>query len=256
MVTAGIDIGTRFTKIAIVDDKCLIGSYCGLSTYKRKDVYRAFRKTIHSAGLNKRSIKTTFVTGFGASSIKRFKYHRSSASCIIRSAHCLNPNIRTIIDIGALFFRVVQLDRTGSLIDVQENEKCASGSGKFLEMVAHLSGITMDDIHQMSFQSHHLLNLHHQCAVFAETEIITRLHAGDSVEDIIFSVFKSIAQKIETLIGRIEKPESEIAVCGGMATISSWMSILEDTINIKTTRLPIDPKLTSAFGAALLAANV
>jgi len=255
MITAGIDIGTRLTKIVIIDDGHLIASSCILSTYHPKEIHQALKKTIQSAGLKKGSIESTLSTGFGASSLKGYHSIRSSESSIVRAVHFLNPNARTIIDVGALFFRVVQLDHTHSCIDIHENEKCASGSGRFLEMVARMADLSIDQIRQMPVQSTSTFNMRHQCAVFAESEIITRLHAGDTITDIIFGVLVSIAKKIQTLIGRIENPEPEIVVCGGMATIPSWICIMENIIQMKTVRLPIDPILMSAFGAALLAGN-
>jgi predicted CoA-substrate-specific enzyme activase len=176
----------------------------------------------------------------------------SEALCISKAAYFFDDKIRTVIDIGGLSINIVTIDDNGHLKDTISNYRCAAGSGKFLEMVSKATEISLSSISLSVVTSERPCSIKSNCAVFAESEVISRINSGDDGNAIVASVLYSIASRTVTLLEKISAPD-DIALIGGVSKIGVLRLILENLAARNIAELPADPQIISAFGAALIA---
>ncbi len=249
----GRDIGTRFIKTCIVENDRIIG-------YSIDEANREFNETLEAsflsalkmAGIKKRKIKKTITTGYGRMMFENDANTISEGICLAKAAFHLDKDIKTIIDTGSLFIHIATINEKGKLDDHCENEKCAAGSGKFLEMIAEAINVPIDSISAAALTSSAPYTLSNTCSVFAESEVISQINAGADSSDIIAGVIHSIASKISTLLSRVAA-DDQIAVVGGVAKIEAFCTILAKELKRTISPLPIDCQIATAYGAALLA---
>ena len=147
---------------------------------------------------------------------------------------------------------MVTLDDHGFPADSSINEKCAAGSGRFLEMISTSLGVDFDAISNHCRQAASPFQISSSCAVFAESEVISQVNAGVGSSDILAGVVNSVASKTQTLLDGLD-PQGEIAICGGLARVDAFVTALESSTGRTIRKLPQDPQLTAAFGAAIIA---
>ena len=253
MISSGIDVGTRFVKACIVEENQLLG--CAVEDVSRdidKVIKRVHQKALDKAGVKKRHVKRTVSTGYGADLVKKASFSMSGAHCVAKAAHVLDSAVRTVLDCGGLFITVASLDDHGAFDRTLTNDKCAAGSGKFLEMSAQAIEIPFSSISEFASQSSEPYVISSNCAVFAESEIITQVNAGRDNTDIIAGVLSSIAGRAATLFDRIQAKD-DVALAGGLATVKAFVKMFEDMTGRKTVSLSMPPQNLAAFGAALMA---
>lgn len=255
MITAGFDIGTRFHKICLVEDRRIIASSCReAGNDPGREIRSAYLDLLGSAGLKPRSVKKSITTGHGAGLVRFAAYELPEAACIARAVSSANASIRTVIDVGALFIRIVSIDENGFLDDSTVNDPCAAGSGKFLELVSEALEIPFEDISRRASLSRRPYAVTSACAVFAESEVISQLNAGTPGEDIMAGVVQSIVSKVATLLVKAGAPESgQTALTGGVSELPLFREELARSSGRELTALPLDPRIVPACGAALLA---
>jgi len=253
MITAGIDVGTRFLKVSIVDGTVLIGSaVVEMRGAFKKTSCSALEEAVAAAGIKKRDIKKIIATGYGGHLVKKAAYTLKDSACIARGAWLQDRRIKTVIDAGGLFIKVVTIDESGFLEQSYENEKCAAGSGRFLEMIAESIDIPFSDISQFAAKSMNPYVSTNTCAVFAESDIITQINMGRHGGDIIAGVINSIAAKTATLV-QGAAAEGPIAITGGLAKVRHYRDELIKRLDHEVIGCPIDPQVLPSYGAALLA---
>jgi predicted CoA-substrate-specific enzyme activase len=253
MITAGFDIGTRVIKACVVDNGKIAGwSKSTLDDRIDKVIKKTYVSALDKAGVKKSRVEKALATGYCSEMLNGKIRPVSEALCISRAAHFFDSKIRTVIDIGGLSINITSLDDKGHLKETISNDRCAAGSGKFLEMVSEATEIPMDSISSSVMKSGKPCNIKSNCAVFAESEVISRINAGHSVNDIIASVLYSIASRTVTLLEKISAPDDMVLI-GGVSKIGVVRSILEELVVRKIAELPADPQIISAFGAALIA---
>lgn len=253
MITAGFDIGTRVIKACIVDNGKIVGwSKSTLDDRIDKVIKKTFTSALDKAGVKQGKVEKALATGYCSEMLKGKIQPVTEPLCIARAAHFFDNKIRTVIDIGGLSINITTLDDKGHLKETISNDRCAAGSGKFLEMVSEATEIPMDSISSSVMKSGKPCNIKSNCAVFAESEVISRINAGHSVNDIIASVLYSIASRTVTLLEKISAPDDMVLI-GGVSKIGVVRSILEELVVRKIAELPADPQIISAFGAALIA---
>ncbi len=256
MITLGYDVGTRFVKTCIVENENILGaSVSETGGNIKKTIDETTQAALKAAGLKKRKIKSTCATGYGANFVKRASYAINEEVCIAKAAYRIDKNIKTVIDTGGLFINVASLNGDGTLEDATQNDKCAAGSGKFLEIISEAVRIPISSISESALKSSTPYALTNSCAVFAESEVITQVNAGTDSSDIIAGIIYSIASKIETLVNRIEAKD-KMAVVGGVAKIDAFRIILEKVLKKEFVDLPIDYQIAAAYGAALYAQDM
>jgi predicted CoA-substrate-specific enzyme activase len=259
MITAGVDVGTRFLKVCIVESGVMLGSACHQMNGDFKRRYKeAFSEALQAAGANAGtrlkpgSVKKIIATGFGAHLVKKATSALAEASCIARGVHELDPRVRTVIDAGGLFIRVIAIDENGSLEQCHMNEKCAAGSGKFLEMISDAINVPFESITEYASQSRDPFHLTNSCAVFAESDVISHLNSGRAAADILAGVIDSIAAKTVTLL-ESAGAEDLIAIAGGLSRVEAFVESLKKRSGREIVPVSIDPQMLPAFGGAIIA---
>jgi (R)-2-hydroxyacyl-CoA dehydratese activating ATPase len=254
---AGIDIGSTAIKIAIVDEnRELVGqkiSASGSMFYKYAQ--DALKELLKELNIDESDLVYTVSTGYGR---KLFKEADENISEITANAigareaargHC---EIKTVINIGGQDSKAISLDNDGNVVNFSMNDRCAAGTGKFLDVVALKLEIGVDELSEYHFKSQGTpLPINSTCAVFAESEIIGLLGNDNSVEDIVAGVHYSIAKRIVKLVKRVGVKEG-LYFDGGPALNGGLVNAIENEIG-KKIFIPEFPQITTSFGAAVLA---
>ncbi|HNY49141.1 MAG TPA: acyl-CoA dehydratase activase [Smithella sp.] len=253
MITAGIDVGTRFIKVALTDGENLRGYACAEMGPHFDAIIRSLLKEARvQAGAGIWDIKKIIATGFGGHLVKKAAFTLGEAACTAKAAFLLDRDIRTVVDMGGLFITVATLDQNGFLETTHVNERCAAGSGKFLETVAEAVGVPFENISSLVSFSTTPYTFTSNCAVFAESEIISQVNAGMKSGDVLAGVINAVASKAASLIDAAGAQDG-IALIGGMAKIPAIREKLSGLTGRKMLVLSIDAQSVAAFGAALLA---
>ena len=176
----------------------------------------------------------------------------SELTCHGKGAHSFIPSIRTIIDVGGQDCKVIKVNKDGKILDFAMNDKCAAGTGRFLEVMAKTLELKLDDLGPISLKSKNQAKITAQCSVFAETEVVSLMADGAEVADIVAGIHDTIASRIMTLVYRVGL-EEDIAISGGVAKNIGVVEFIEKKMGLKTVKLPVDPQIIGAIGAALIA---
>ena len=251
MITAGIDVGNMTTKVVILSNGSL--SYSIIPTEDESKVVadQALRKALESAGLAREAIDSIVTTGVGGTGLDFASGYVTDVSCAVRGATWLFPSVRTVVDMGAESCIVAKCDQEGALLDYQTNQKCASGTGMFLEVVADALEVAIEDIGELSLESMKEVAITASCAVFAESEVISRVYAGESKADILNGIHNSIAARTSSMLQSIGM-EKDVVMVGGVARDVGMIQALERQINADIL-VPEAPQIVAALGAALAA---
>ncbi len=253
----GIDIGSTAIKIAIIDENDdLVGykiSASGSMFYKYAK--ETLADLLRSLDLTEKQIVYTVATGYGRKLFKEAneKISEITANAIgARAAAKGECEIRTIINIGGQDSKAISIDNEGNVVNFAMNDRCAAGTGKFLDVVAMNLEIGVDELGKYHFMSQGTpLSINSTCAVFAESEIIGLLGNNHSIEDIVAGVHYSIAKRIIKLVKRVGIKDA-IYFDGGPALNEGLVNAIENELS-KEIYIPKHPQITTAFGAAILA---
>lgn len=254
----GIDIGSRTAKGVLLKDDQIYTQIIPTGLYMQQTAEEIYGMLKKSAGLNGAKVSSAVFTGYGRIAIS-FKDVPTrivtEISCHAMGAHHLNPNTQTVIDIGGQDSKVIKVDRsTGSILDFALNDKCAAGTGKFLETAAVLLGLQIDEIGKVALESKKPSQISSQCIVFAESEIISLRAKGDKREDIAAGTHLAVARRINNLFSRVGR-EEDILFTGGVSRNKGAEKALEETLKIKFSHVDFDTIYAGALGAALYAQN-
>ncbi len=256
MITAGIDIGSRNTKLVIFDtlSQSIIWSAYQSTEIKALDsVSNLFNNLRLSEPGIYASIQKTCSTGYGRHLMTEADLILSEISCHATGIRFFFPDCRSIIDIGGQDSKIIALDSGGKVMDFVMNDKCAAGTGRFLEMTALRLNCGVDELSGIAATADTKLKLNSTCVVFAESEIIGLMALDTSRANIVRAVHISIAHRISAQIGSLSF-EPEHVFTGGVALNSDLMACLEAELKLSLKR-PEDPEITGALGAAILAAK-
>ena len=250
----GIDIGSAFSKAVV----CADGVFKGYAVAPSGGNYRETAERIRAEALGKigltpGGLSFTVATGYGSAAVEFSNQTVTDISCQAKGIHHLFPNVRTVIDIGGQFSKVIKVDEDGRATNFILNEKCAAGSGKFLQVIARLLHMEISDIGPLSLKSQKPVEFNTGCAVFAESEAVSRIAEGALMEDILAGVHKAMASKIVNLVERTG-PVGICVVTGGGAKDIGLVKAIESELGI-ILLVPEEPQIIAAHGAALLAAE-
>lgn len=253
MICAGIDAGSRTIKIVLMDARSLDVIAKGLTDQgvaQDKLTLELFDRLLKDGEIRKKDVRRIVATGYGRNAVSIADTTITEITCHAVGVRRLAPNAMTIIDIGGEDSKLIRLDRSGKVRDFAMNDRCAAGTGRFLEVIARRLGVELPRLGEMAAHSRKPAAISSMCVVFAETEIIGLLTAGALVEDIIAGVQAAIASRVMSMIGR--KADLPIVFTGGVAMIAGMDSALQSALGQKVTVAP-DPQMTGALGAAILA---
>ena len=249
---AGIDIGSAFSKAVIMAESKIVSYYVIPSGGDYKLVAGGVAETaLAKAKLSLKDIGYTVATGYGAASVSSASEVVTDISADGRGVSFLFPSARTVIDIGGQFTKVFKIDERGKPTAFLLSEKCAAGSGRFLQIIAKVLQVELKDIGELSLKSKKKVDFNTGCAVFAESEAISRIAEGASKEDILAGLHRTLAAKIQTMAARVGlKPDC--AVVGGGAKDIGLVKSIEESLGCRLL-LPGEPQIVAALGAALIA---
>ena len=249
---AGIDIGSISTEVVVIDDRGQILGYdiemTGAESKKALD--RAMLQALAQAGLERGQITKTAATGYGRERAGA-DYQITEITCHGRGAFAVFPEARTVIDIGGQDSKAISLDERGRVQNFAMNDKCAAGTGRFLEVMARALEIEVSRMGELDGQSRNQLHVSSVCTVFAESEVVGLLARGEKREDIIHGLHNSVAERVFGLAHRVGI-QPRLVLTGGVAKNQGMRRALEEKIGMSIL-IPDEPQIMGAFGAALLA---
>jgi (R)-2-hydroxyacyl-CoA dehydratese activating ATPase len=252
MITAGCDVGSLTAKAVIMkDDEILAAEVIRAKTMPEVSAKEVMDLALAKAGLTMDAVSCCVGTGYGRKHIPFVKEVESEIACHARGAVWQVPSARTVVDIGGQDCKAIKVDEKGSVTRYVYNDKCASGTGRFLEIIAEALDIRLDDLGSISEQSKKKLTLSNQCVVFAETEIISLVSDGAEIADIIRALHHAVANRAASLAKSIVV-ESDVVMSGGVAKNSGMFAALGESLGLAVRSLK-DPQINGALGAALFA---
>ncbi len=254
MITAGIDIGSRTTKIVIMNEGVTASRYIEPTGWNPLNAAEScFRNGLERAGLARKDICKITATGYGRVMLPFADDTLTEITCHAKGAHFTDPEIRTIIDIGGQDSKVIALDQFGFVEDFAMNDRCAAGTGKFLEFLAHSLNINVSEFGKIAVQSQSPATISSMCTVFAESEVLSLVAERVPVPDIISGIHYSIARRMESMLNSVGYRE-KVALSGGVAKNHGIKKQLFDLLRVPVT-VPNNPEYIGALGAALAGIN-
>lgn len=255
MITAGIDCGSKNTKVVLMKEGNILSTASVLSGFDQEEsAEQALNSAIEKAGINREEIKHITATGAGMEAISFANDNVTTITCDGRGTSFLFPSARTIIDIGAEEGLVVKLDDKGKVKDFGINEKCAAGAGAFIEAMSRALEVDIETMGILSLKSTKQIPMNAQCTIFAESEVVSLIHQKTSKEDIIHAVHDAIADR-NTSMARQIGIEKEVVLIGGVANNIGFVDAMNKNLGFELL-VPKDnvaPEYVSALGAALRA---
>lgn len=250
--TLGIDVGSTASKCVILKNgkdiiaKSLVDVGAGTS-----GPHRAITQVLENAGMKIENMAYTLATGYGRNSLEGLAQKQmSELSCHARGATFLFPNVHTVIDIGGQDMKVLHLEN-GVMVNFQMNDKCAAGTGRFLDVMANVLEVKVGDMAQLGSESTKNVEISSTCTVFAESEVISQLAQNTDKRDIIAGIHRSIANRVVGLVRRVGLQE-EVVMTGGVAQDWGVVNAISDKLSCKVETSPLC-QYNGALGAALFA---
>jgi predicted CoA-substrate-specific enzyme activase len=248
----GIDIGSAYSKGVIARDFELVASHVIRSGANYRESAEAIRtELIKKVDLTQNDIANTVATGSGADNVYFASQKASDIVCTARGISNVFPQARTVIDVASQSTKVIRLNEEGIVTNFTASEKCAAGSGRFIEVIANVLRINLSDFGPLAARSKTPITFSTGCAVFGESEAITRISEGVPKEDIAAGVNKALASNISSLVKKL-RLEEPCAVCGGGALNTALIRSIETELNTSLL-VPQQPQLVAALGAAIIA---
>lgn len=250
---AGIDSGSTSTDVVIIDrDKNIIAqSILPTGAGAAAGADRALDEALAQAGLSRSDINATVTTGYGRTAIKLGDQSITEITCHAKGAYFLDPSVRTIIDIGGQDSKVIRLDENGNVTNFVMNDKCAAGTGRFLELMARTLELSLDDMSRLGLEWKEDVTISSMCTVFAESEVVSLIAENRTPADIIHGLNRSVATKTCALCRRVGGEESYM-MTGGVSKNRGVVSEIEKILGVKL-HISDKAQLNGALGAALFA---
>ncbi|MCK9505786.1 MAG: acyl-CoA dehydratase activase [Porticoccaceae bacterium] len=249
----GIDFGSTTAKTVILDLKGNIVSSCisSMGAVSDHGVKASISGALQQAGLTQEDMGRTVSTGYGRRMLDIADKNFTEITCHARGALAMVPEARLVIDIGGQDTKAIAIDKKGVVGQFAMNDRCAAGTGKFLEVLARAMEIPLEEMGALAMEARQDLKISSMCATFAETEVISLLAEGHSKADVLGAVHGSVATRTKGLASRVGTKEP-IVMTGGVAKNQAAVYYLEKTFGAKFI-LPKDPQIAGALGAAILA---
>lgn len=253
---AGIDSGSTSTDVVILDrdQKMVTGVILPTGAGAAVGAERALEQALEQAGLQRSDIDAIVTTGYGRTAIQDGDKSITEITCHARGAHYLDPGVRTVIDIGGQDSKVIRLDENGAVVNFVMNDKCAAGTGRFLEMMARTMEMDLDEMSKAGLHYKEDITISSMCTVFAESEVVSLIAQNKPTDDIVHGLNKAVASKTAALAKRVGG-EDRYMMTGGVSKNRGLVKTLEEKLG---TTLVVSEKaqLCGALGAALFAMDM
>jgi predicted CoA-substrate-specific enzyme activase len=253
---AGIDIGAITAKAAIFTlTGELLATVVTLAGYKRAEAAeQVFTLALVQAGLTRDRVTHLVATGYGRVQVPGADRTVTEITCHARGAHWLCPDVGTVIDIGGQDSKGIAVGVKGKVTDFVMNDKCAAGTGRFLEVMAHALEVDLARFGELAAAAERRARISSTCTVFAESEVVTHLAAGTPREEIIAGIHESIAARLANMVEGIPVRDT-VVLTGGVAQNSGVARMLEEKLG-RRVFVPEAAQAAGAFGAALIARDM
>lgn len=254
MITAGIDMGAKAIKVIILKDGEILSESMVLSgREKEKLAQQALDEALKKAGISRGDIARIIATGAGRKRVPFADDDVTEVSADARGTSWLFPSARTVIAVGAEEGRGIKCDEQGKVVDFAINEKCAAGAGSFTEAMSRALELKLEDMAELSLQAQGEAAINAQCAVFAESEVVSLVHSKTPKADIARAVHDAIASRITSMV-RTVGVGRDVALIGGLARNVGFVDSLKRGLEMDLL-IPEEPEFVGALGAALVAAG-
>lgn len=255
MIVAGIDAGSRTVKTVLLDSasrKIVASGICDQGVNQKTVASRLFSEMLKKARIARGRVKKVVATGYGRDSLDFADTAITEITCHAVGVRHMHPDARTVIDIGGQDSKVIRIDENGNVRDFVMNDRCAAGTGRFLEVVASRMGVRLEDYGKLAGKARRSAVISSMCVVFAETEIIGLLASGEAPAAIAAGVQRSVASRVASMAGRKVVPP--VFFTGGVVLVPGMVKAMAVTLGCRV-QSTIMPQYTGAIGAAILAAN-
>lgn len=248
----GVDFGSTTAKTVILDlDGNIVShSVAHMGAVSGNGVKRSMQDALDEAGLSRDDIGWTVATGYGRRMLDEADRNYTEITCHARGAVAMVPDARLVIDIGGQDSKVIAVDAGGLVDQFAMNDRCAAGTGKFLEVLARAMEIDLPDMGGIALEATERLKISSMCATFAETEVISLLAEGHSKPNVLGAVHKAIATRTLGLVGRVGK-KGPVVMTGGVAKNPAAVHHIQEELQMPLA-LPQAPQIAGALGAALI----
>jgi predicted CoA-substrate-specific enzyme activase len=254
MIVAGIDVGGKNVHVVILKDGVIAAQGAAATgIQKAQAAERLYEETLRKAGLQRAEVGRVVATGSAGKRVAFADACIADAAADARGVNRLFPSARTVIDVGAEEGRAIKISPEGKVLDFAINEKCAAGTGTFVEAMAIALEISVEEMAAISLKSNTSIPMNAQCAVFGESEVVSLIHQNVEKQDIAKAVHDAIAGRVAS-VARIVGLEKDIVVVGGMAKNEGFIDSLKKEIGMDII-VPNDPDFVGALGAAEAAAK-
>lgn len=255
MITVGIDIGALTVKAVVMKERTIL-SWAIMTTGEEGAMaaQKVLQEALGKAELSIKEIDRIASTGYGKETVHFSQQKVPEMICQSKGSRWFLPTGKTFIDIGAETSRAIHLDGRGKVVDFAVNDKCASGTGIFLEAMAKALEVPLTDMGRLASLSKEPVAISSMCAVFAESEVVSHIHQKVSRSDIAAGIHQSVAQRILGLLDKIGV-EMDVGLTGGVAKNSGVIKAIEERIGLSIF-VPEEPQIIGAVGCALVAGGV
>lgn len=246
---AGVDIGSTMTKVIIVGDG-IVASFIGpTGPEHRKLANKVMEEALSQAHLRFEDLSYVVATGYGRINVPFADRQITEITCHAMGLQSLLPTVKTVVDIGGQDSKGIKI-KDGRVMNFVMNDKCAAGTGRFLEIIADSLGVPLQELGELSLSAERATPISSTCTVFAEHEVINQLANGESVANLVAGIHDSVATRVSSLVKKL-KIEQDIAITGGGAKNVGLVKALESKFGVPVL-VPPEPLITGALGAALL----
>lgn len=250
--TMGVDIGSTASKCIILKNGCdIVGSAVISVGAGTSGPERAIAEALEKANKKAEEITTTVATGYGRNTLTSADKQMSELSCHAKGARFIFPNVQTLIDIGGQDAKALKISSNGRLMNFVMNDKCAAGTGRFLDVMSNVLEIDISKLAETGEQSKKPVSISSTCTVFAESEVISHLSHEAAICDIVAGIHNSVASRVAGLVKRVGITPP-VAMTGGVAQNAGVVKALERELNVSIDTTPLT-QLAGALGAALYA---
>ena len=252
MYFAGVDIGSTMTKVALIDESSnLMSAVKGPTGPEHRQLANeVMRQALEKVSLQIDDISCIVATGYGRVNVPFADRQITELSCHARGVSSIFPNVRTAIDIGGQDAKCMKIDN-GRLISFVMNDKCAAGTGRFLEVTAATLGVKLEDMGDIALKATKRIQISNLCTIFAQQEVVALLSRGERLEDIVAGLHNALASRVAALAQRLGI-EPDLVLTGGGAKNTGMVRAVKESLG-RELLVPEEPLLTGALGAAILA---
>ena len=252
-VAAGVDVGSLSTEAVLVgSEKNILGYAIRITGHQcLQAAENVLEETLGQTGIQREGIKTVVSTGYGRNAVSFAHKHITEITCHAAGAHRLFPDVRTLIDVGGQDSKVIRMDDHGRVVDFTMNDKCAAGTGRFLEVMAAAFGLRVQEMGRNSLRARREVPISSVCTVFAESEVVSLIAQNVPREEIIRGLHQAIVNRIWSMTGTVGL-QPPVGMSGGVAKNRGIVSLLEERLGVPI-RVYEEPQIVGALGAALMA---